>query len=132
MAHHILMTLIYWMGIYTLYGVIQSLNDRFQVLPCPLLEENLPLTTIFFFFFFFCDLQYSLVELEIIHCILCSVRFPEARAMKRKIIFHAGPTNSGKTHAAIERFHTANSGVYCGPLRLLAAEVFKRANHAVS
>lgn len=40
MAHHILMTLIYWMGIYTLYGVIQSLNDRAQVLPCPLLEEK--------------------------------------------------------------------------------------------
>ena len=50
MAHYVLMTMIYWMGIYTLYGVIHSLNNRAQVLPCPLLEENLPLTTIFFFF----------------------------------------------------------------------------------
>lgn len=55
--------------------------------------------------------------------------FPEARAMKRKIIFHAGPTNSGKTHAAIQRFHAAYSGIYCGPLRLLATEVFRRTNN---
>ncbi|KAJ7385590.1 ATP-dependent RNA helicase supv3l1, mitochondrial [Desmophyllum pertusum] len=56
--------------------------------------------------------------------------FPEARAIKRKIIFHAGPTNSGKTHAAIEKFRAADTGVYCGPLRLLATEVFRRTNDA--
>lgn len=60
------------------------------------------------------------------------VRFPEARAIKRKIIYHAGPTNSGKTHSALERFHASDSGVYCGPLRLLATEVFRRTNEAVS
>lgn len=64
--------------------------------------------------------------------ILCSLRFPEARAIKRKIIYHAGPTNSGKTHAAIERYHAAHTGVYCGPLRLLATEVFRKTNNAVS
>ena len=52
--------------------------------------------------------------------------------MKRKIIFHAGPTNSGKTHSAIEKFRAASTGVYCGPLRLLATEVFRRTNDAVS
>ena len=52
--------------------------------------------------------------------------------IKRKIIFHAGPTNSGKTHSAIERFRAADTGVYCGPLRLLATEVFRRTNDAVS
>ena len=52
--------------------------------------------------------------------------------VKRKIIYHAGPTNSGKTHSALERFQAAKSGVYCGPLRLLATEVFRKTNDAVS
>ncbi|CAG7836861.1 unnamed protein product [Allacma fusca] len=54
--------------------------------------------------------------------------YPEARAIKRKIIFHAGPTNSGKTYHALERFMTSKSGVYCGPLKLLAVEVYQKAN----
>lgn len=54
--------------------------------------------------------------------------FPEARAMKRKFIFHAGPTNSGKTHKALERFQNSKSGIYCGPLRLLASEVYQKTN----
>ncbi|XP_018018153.2 ATP-dependent RNA helicase SUV3 homolog, mitochondrial isoform X2 [Hyalella azteca] len=54
--------------------------------------------------------------------------YPEARAMNRKLIFHAGPTNSGKTYHAMEAFLQAESGVYCGPLKLLAAEVFSRSN----
>uniref|UniRef100_A0A0N5A211 RNA helicase n=1 Tax=Parastrongyloides trichosuri TaxID=131310 RepID=A0A0N5A211_PARTI len=56
--------------------------------------------------------------------------YPEARKIHRKIFFHAGPTNSGKTHAALERFKNAKSGVYCGPLRLLAHEVYKKTNKA--
>lgn len=59
-------------------------------------------------------------------------RYPVARSKKRKIIFHAGPTNSGKTHHALERFITAKSGVYCGPLKLLANEVFNKCNSRVS
>ncbi|XP_055692792.1 ATP-dependent RNA helicase SUV3 homolog, mitochondrial [Lutzomyia longipalpis] len=54
--------------------------------------------------------------------------YPNARAINRKIIFHSGPTNSGKTYHAMERFLTAKSGVYCGPLKLLAAEVFHKSN----
>ncbi|XP_078037033.1 suv3 RNA helicase isoform X3 [Augochlora pura] len=54
--------------------------------------------------------------------------YPIARAKTRKIIFHAGPTNSGKTHHALERFMSAKSGVYCGPLKLLAVEVFNKCN----
>ncbi|KAF4533159.1 hypothetical protein B566_EDAN001701 [Ephemera danica] len=54
--------------------------------------------------------------------------YPDARAMERKIIFHAGPTNSGKTYHALERFLSAKSGVYCGPLKLLASEVFNKSN----
>ena len=60
-----------------------------------------------------------------------SFRFPEARAMKRKFVFHAGPTNSGKTHKALERFQKVKSGIYCGPLRLLASEVYQKTNDNV-
>ncbi|XP_034188078.1 suv3 RNA helicase isoform X1 [Osmia lignaria lignaria] len=54
--------------------------------------------------------------------------YPIARTKKRKLIFHAGPTNSGKTYHALQRFMTATSGVYCGPLKLLAVEVFNKCN----
>ncbi|KAJ8959995.1 hypothetical protein NQ318_009431, partial [Aromia moschata] len=54
--------------------------------------------------------------------------YPQARAINRKIIFHAGPTNSGKTYHALERFITAKSGVYCGPLKLLASEIYNKTN----
>ena len=65
--------------------------------------------------------------LEIVY--LC--RYPEARAIQRKIVVHVGPTNSGKTHYALERWLSAKSGVYCGPLKMLASEVFHKANSAV-
>lgn len=61
-----------------------------------------------------------------------SYRYPNARSLNRKIIFHAGPTNSGKTYHALERFLNAKTGVYCGPLKLLASEVYKKANSLVS
>ncbi|XP_068168073.1 ATP-dependent RNA helicase SUPV3L1, mitochondrial isoform X2 [Antennarius striatus] len=54
--------------------------------------------------------------------------YPEARAIQRKVIFHAGPTNSGKTYKAIQRYLAAKSGVYCGPLKLLAHEIFEKSN----
>lgn len=59
-------------------------------------------------------------------------RYPEARSKNRKIVFHAGPTNSGKTYHAMERFLEAKSGVYCGPLKLLATEIYHKANKRVS
>ena len=40
----------------------------------------------------------------------------------RKVTFFAGPTNSGKSYMAFEKLAKANSGVYLGPLRLLALE----------
>ncbi|KAK9105680.1 hypothetical protein Scep_022524 [Stephania cephalantha] len=54
--------------------------------------------------------------------------FPFARAMKRKVVYHCGPTNSGKTYNALQRFMEAKKGVYCSPLRLLAMEVFDKVN----
>ncbi|XP_014916571.1 ATP-dependent RNA helicase SUPV3L1, mitochondrial [Poecilia latipinna] len=56
--------------------------------------------------------------------------YPEARAIQRKVIFHSGPTNSGKTYHAIQRYLAAKSGVYCGPLKLLAHEIFEKSNAA--
>lgn len=56
--------------------------------------------------------------------------YPGARSMKRLIVFHAGPTNSGKTHSALESFLSSKSGIYCCPLRLLAREVSQKAKAA--
>ncbi len=51
--------------------------------------------------------------------------FPLARSLKRKILFHAGPTNSGKTYAAMRHLRTARTGYYLAPLRLLALEGYE-------
>ncbi|XP_071090301.1 ATP-dependent RNA helicase SUV3 homolog, mitochondrial-like [Haliotis cracherodii] len=56
--------------------------------------------------------------------------YPEARTKQRKIIYHEGPTNSGKTYHALQRYLTAKSGIYCGPLKLLVSEVFHKSNEA--
>ena len=56
------------------------------------------------------------------------LRYPRARAFKRRFVFHAGPTNSGKTHNALERFLNAHTGIYCAPLRMLAHEIYRRSN----
>jgi len=56
--------------------------------------------------------------------------WPLARLNSRKIYYHMGPTNSGKTFEAMEKLKKAKSGVYCGPLRLLAGEVFEKLNAA--
>lgn len=52
--------------------------------------------------------------------------YPRARALKRKLHLVIGPTNSGKTYQALTRLHAAASGLYLGPLRLLALEVRDR------
>lgn len=54
------------------------------------------------------------------------MEFPKALAMERKFILHIGPTNSGKTYHALERLKDAQDGVYLGPLRLLALEVYEK------
>jgi ATP-dependent RNA helicase SUPV3L1/SUV3 len=61
--------------------------------------------------------------------------FPLARKLKRKIIFHVGPTNSGKTYQALKALEKATTGYYLAPLRLLALEGYenlKRDGVAVS
>ncbi len=51
-----------------------------------------------------------------------------ARRAEQRIILHAGPPNSGKTHDAIQALADAGSGWYLAPLRLLAFEIFDRLN----
>ena len=56
------------------------------------------------------------------------MEFAEVRELGRHFILHIGPTNSGKTFQALERLKEAACGVYLGPLRLLALEVYERMN----
>ncbi|MDQ7043805.1 MAG: SUV3 C-terminal domain-containing protein [Sulfurimonas sp.] len=51
--------------------------------------------------------------------------FPMAREMRRKLILHIGPTNSGKTYTAMQRLQKADTGYYLAPLRLLALEGYE-------
>lgn len=52
--------------------------------------------------------------------------FPATRAFQRTVHVHVGPTNSGKTYRALKALEKSKSGVYAGPLRLLANEVYQR------
>lgn len=54
------------------------------------------------------------------------MEFAEVREMRRHFILHIGPTNSGKTFRSLERLKLAACGVYLGPLRLLALEVYEQ------
>ena len=54
--------------------------------------------------------------------------YPATREVPRVVHMHVGPTNSGKTYHALQRLEAAKSGIYLGPLRLLAHEVFTRLN----
>lgn len=51
--------------------------------------------------------------------------FPVAREMRRRLIFHTGPTNSGKTYEAMQHLKKADTGYYLAPLRLLALEGYE-------
>lgn len=51
-----------------------------------------------------------------------------ARKVPRKIIYHLGPTNSGKTYHAIQALAASRKGCYLAPLRLLAAELYDTLN----
>ncbi|KAL8840703.1 MAG: hypothetical protein Q9170_001221 [Blastenia crenularia] len=54
--------------------------------------------------------------------------YPATRQMQRTIHLHVGPTNSGKTYHALKKLEQAESGLYAGPLRLLAHEVYTKLN----
>lgn len=52
--------------------------------------------------------------------------YPLPRQTRRKLILHVGPTNSGKTHNALQRLKSVEKGYFAGPLRLLAREIYER------
>lgn len=52
-------------------------------------------------------------------------KFSVARRLNRRILFHMGPTNSGKTYAALQILTAASTGAYLAPLRLLALENYE-------
>ncbi|KAI6247387.1 ATP-dependent RNA helicase suv3, mitochondrial [Erysiphe necator] len=54
--------------------------------------------------------------------------YPATRSLQRTVYLHVGPTNSGKTYHALQRLESVENGVYAGPLRLLAHEVYSRFN----
>ena len=47
-------------------------------------------------------------------------------ASNKKIVALLGPTNTGKTHLAIEKMLEYDSGIFGLPLRLLAREVYDK------
>jgi len=57
-------------------------------------------------------------------------KFLYAQQLDRHFVLHIGPTNSGKTYTALKALKEAGCGVYLGPLRLMALEVFDKLNDA--
>jgi ATP-dependent RNA helicase SUPV3L1/SUV3 len=55
-----------------------------------------------------------------------AVRLPERSVEPESVIAHLGPTNSGKTHDALQFLSAAGRGVYAAPLRMLAQEAHRR------
>jgi len=55
-----------------------------------------------------------------------SISLPARRTQPERIVAHLGPTNSGKTHAALDELAGKRAGVYAGPLRMLAQEAHRR------
>jgi ATP-dependent RNA helicase SUPV3L1/SUV3 len=51
--------------------------------------------------------------------------YPAARKMRRRLVLHVGPTNSGKTYRALQLLERSSLGYYAGPLRLLAREIYE-------
>jgi ATP-dependent RNA helicase SUPV3L1/SUV3 len=69
------------------------------------------------------DLARSTQEAAKMGLLLEPERFGVGQApFQRRIVFHCGPTNSGKTYNCFAALRQAASGVYAGPLRLLALE----------
>lgn len=54
------------------------------------------------------------------------ITLPSRVAPPERVVAHLGPTNSGKTYAALDELAAAGRGVYAGPLRMLAQEAQRR------
>jgi len=60
-----------------------------------------------------------------------TISLPSRREAPARVVAHLGPTNSGKTYAALEELAAKGSGVYAGPLRMLAQEAHRRLGEQV-
>src|SRR6187402_660213 len=60
-----------------------------------------------------------------------SIALPARETPPERVVAHLGPTNSGKTHAALEELAAHGAGVYAGPLRMLAQEAHRRLGERV-
>ena len=54
------------------------------------------------------------------------IRLPRRHTEPDSVVAHLGPTNSGKTFEALRLLAEGGSGVYAGPLRMLAQEAHRR------
>ncbi|HWH14451.1 MAG TPA: hypothetical protein VNT51_06875, partial [Miltoncostaeaceae bacterium] len=54
------------------------------------------------------------------------VRLPVRRHEPETVVFHLGPTNSGKTHDALAFLAAEGAGTFAAPLRMLAQEAYER------
>lgn len=94
--------------------------------------ENSALTTeLRYSFVSFIVRQHLSADAIACHERLADMRFPHewypaTRTMQRTIHLHVGPTNSGKTYNALKALEESKTGIYAGPLRLLAHETYTR------
>lgn len=97
---------------------------------CDLVSVNSPVEFCYILLHVYRYTLYSWYIVPALCALLVDVacRYPRARSFKRRFVFHAGPTNSGKTHNALETFLGAHSAIYCAPLRMLAHEIYRRSN----
>ncbi|GAC1406343.1 MAG: hypothetical protein NVSMB6_02440 [Burkholderiaceae bacterium] len=70
--------------------------------------------------------RHAMLTRESINLAEYPASFEMAYRLPRRFIALLGPTNSGKTHQAMEALIRAKSGVYLAPLRLLALENYER------
>ena len=54
------------------------------------------------------------------------IRLPSRRFEPDSVVAHLGPTNSGKTYAALEFLVESGRGVFAAPLRMLAQEAHRK------
>ncbi len=63
---------------------------------------------------------------EVFRAIDPDVTLPTRRTQPETVVAHLGPTNSGKTHSALEFLAESGRGVFAAPLRMLAQEAHRR------
>ncbi len=111
----------------------EELHQKIYIFLLPFLKETLSITakmqrTVLFDFNH--SIQKDLIKRQRQELLARTIRdfknlFPLAREIKRKLILHVGPTNSGKTYQAMQALQSADTGYYLAPLRLLALEGYE-------